>query len=125
MDLLTSLKAEFPVRADDPTDEYIEQNPDPTAAQPRHNWLIIMPAYMRWCIRSPLRNELLVLDHTVNALAEFGRFGQPEPAHLNFRALCNPGQRAVVAGFLDWCLNEKVLVHEEQVRRSLKHWHGA
>ena len=125
MDLLASLKAEFPLSAPNLTDEYIELNPDPTDAEPLHTWLAIMPAYMSWCIRSPRRNELLVLDHTVNALANFGRYAQPEPSHMNFRSLCNSRQRAVVAAFLEWCLGGEVLVHEEQVERSLMHWQGA
>ncbi len=125
MDLVASLKAEFPLCVAGLTDEYIEQNPDPTDAEPLNNWLAIMPAYMSWCIRSPRRNELLVLDHTVNALAEFGRFSRPEPSHLNFRSLCNSRQRALVAAFLGWCLSGEVCVHEEQVERSLKHWQAA
>ena len=92
---------------------------------PLHDWLAVMPAYMRWCVRSPLRNELLVLDHTVDALANFGRFEQSEPNHLNFRSLCNPRQQAVVAAFLRWCLSDEVLVHKEQAKRSLKHWQRA
>lgn len=122
MDLLASLKIEFPNFEAGLTDEYIEQNPDPAGAESSNNWLAVMPAYMSWCVRSPLRNELLVLDHTVDALANFGRFEHPKPSHLNFRSLCNSRQRAVVAAFLRWCLCGEVLVHEEQAERSLKHW---
>jgi len=122
VDLLTSLKTEFPPVLPSHSDEYIEQNPDPVSAEPKNDWLVLMPAYMAWCVRSPLRNELLVVDHTVNALANFGRFSQPEPAHLNFRFLCNPRQKAVVAAFLAWCNSGEVLVQEVQVERSLKRW---
>ncbi len=125
MDLLASLKTEFPPSPPSLTDEYIEQNPDPTDAEPANNWLVLMPAYMSWCIRSPLRDELLVLDHTIHALANFGRFTQPEPKHLNFWFLCSPRQRAVVAEFLRWSLSGEVLVLEDQVQRSLKRWQGA
>ncbi len=76
-------------------------------------------------IRSPLRDELLVLDHTVNALANFGRFSDPEPSHLNFRSLCNPEQRAVVIEFLNWCSSGEVLVLQEQVERSIRQWKRA
>ena len=123
MDLLASLKAEFPKTPPGPSDEYIENNPDPIDAEPKNNWLVLMPAYMSWCIRSPKRNELLVVDHTINALAEFGRFTQSEPEHMNFRSVCNPQQKEVVRAFLRWCLNGEVLVLENQVERSLKRWH--
>ena len=125
MDLLESLKAEFPQCPASLTDDYIEQNPDPTSAEPLNNWLAVMPAYMSWCIRSPRRDELTVLDHTVNALANFGRFVQREPSHLNFRSMCSARQRAVVAAFLGWCLDGEVLVPKEQIERSLKHWQRA
>ena len=125
MDLLASIQTEFPKGAVNLTDKYIEQNPDPTEADPLNNWLVVMPAYMSWCIRSPRRNELLVLDNTIHAIANFGRFKRHEPSHLNFWSLCNPDQRAVVASFLGWCLTGDVLVHEEQVERSLKYWRGA
>lgn len=125
MNLLASLKAEFPLASNGLSDEYIEQNPDPTCAEPKNEWLVIMPAYMSWCLRSPMRNELLVVDHTVNALANFGRFTEPDPAHMNFRSLCSPRQREVVIAFLQWCLDGEVLVIEEQVERSLKRWQAA
>jgi hypothetical protein len=125
VELLASLNADFPKTPPGLSDEYIENNPDPANAEPRNDWLVLMPAYMSWCIRSPLRNELLVVDHTINALANFGRFAQPEPAHLNFRSLCNPRQKAVVTDFLRWCLSEEVLVSEDQVKRSLKRWQDA
>jgi len=125
VDLLASLDAEFPANPPGLTDAYIEQNPDPTDAEPANDWLVIMPAYMRWCVRSPRRDELLVVDHTISALANFGRFIKPEPPHLNFRALCSPQQKEVVTSFLQWCLSGEVFVHEEQVTRSLKHWQQA
>lgn len=124
MDVLASLNAEFPQVPPSLSDEYIEQNPDPTCADPKNEWLVVMPAYMSWCLRSPKRDELLVVDHTVNALANFGRFTEPEPAHLNFRSLCSPRQREAVLAFLRWCLSGEVLVIEEQVERSLKRWQG-
>ena len=125
MDLLSSLTSEFPPRSASLTDEYIEQNPDPVCAAPLNDWLAVMPAYMSWCIRNPHRNELLVLDHTVDALANFGRFARSEPPHLNFKSKCSPGQRAVVAAFLAWCLSGSVLVNEDQASRSLRHWQRA
>ncbi len=122
MELLALLKAEFPPAPPGLTDQYIERHPDPTCAEPKNEWLLLMPAYMSWCVRSPLRNELLVVDRTIDALANFGRFNQPEPSHMNFRSLCNPQQRAVVAAFLRWCLSGQVLVIEDHVERSLKRW---
>ena len=125
MDLVDSLNTEFPSSPPGLTDSYIEKNPDPTCAEPAEDWLVIMPAYMSWCIRSPLRDELLVVDHTVGALANFGRYDKAEPRHLNFKSLCSVRQRAVVAAFLEWCLSGEVFVHEQQVKRSLKHWQEA
>ena len=125
MNLLASLKKSFPSPPAALTDEYIEHTPDPTEAEPLNEWLVIMPAYMSWCIRSPFRDELLVLDHTVTALANFGRFTDPEPNHLNFRSLCSPAQRAVVIEFLNWCNSGEVLVLQEQVERSIRQWQRA
>lgn len=122
MDVLAALRSEFPPTPPGLSDAYIEQNPDPTCAEPECEWLLLMPAYMSWCLRSPQRNELLVLDHTINALANFGRFTEPEPRHMNFRSQCNQRQREIVAAFLRWCLSGEVIVIEEQVKRSLKRW---
>jgi hypothetical protein len=122
VDLLALLEAEFPRPPPSLDDEYIVRHPDPTCAEPKGEWLVLMPAYMSWCLRSPLRDKLLVVDHTGNALANFGRFTEPVPSHMNFRSLCNQQQREVVVGFLRWCLSGQVLIIEDQVQRSLKRW---
>ena len=79
-ELLAAIDGEFPARNADLTDEYIEQKPDPTRVKLSDDWFVILPAYMSWCLRSPRRNQLLVLDHTIDVLANFGRYTQAQPA---------------------------------------------
>jgi hypothetical protein len=120
--LLAAIHGEFPVRDADLTDEYIEQNPDPTRVKLSDDWFVVLPAYMSWCVRSPRRNQLLVLDHTIAALADFGRYTQAQPAELNFRSRCNREQIAIIVAFLRWCQSGALIVHDEQVARSLRRW---
>lgn len=121
-ELLAAIDGEFPARNADLTDEYIEQNPDPTRVKLSDDWFVILPAYMSWCLRSPRRNQLLVLDHTIDVLANFGRYTQAQPAELNFRSRCNPEQTNVIVSFLRWCQSGALIVHDEQVARSLRRW---
>jgi hypothetical protein len=121
-DLLAAIQREFPARRADLTDDYIEQNPNPIRVELSQDWFVILPAYMSWCVRSPRRNQLLVLDHTIDALANFGRYAKAQPVELNFRSRCNCEQRAVIVAFLRWCHSGALIVHDEQVARSLRRW---
>jgi hypothetical protein len=121
-ELAASIARAFPESADAVSDSFIEANPD-------INWLkspvdlhIVVPAYMAWCVRNPHRRDTLIPDFTVSALAEFGRSKNPAIKHLNFKHTCSAAQRAVVAEFLQWCLDPERLLLTEQIERSLKHW---
>ncbi len=103
-------------------DEFIEKNTDITWLPGKIDLLGWVPSYMLWCARNRDANGNLVIDHTVNALAEYGRSKNPDIEHLNFKFLCNPKQRDVVLNFLQWCLTEELLVDKEQVRRACKNW---
>ena len=120
--LRAAICTEFPARRQGLTDEYIEQNPDPFRVESSNDWMVILPAYMSWCMRSPLRNTLLVLDHTINALAIFGRTTQAQHSGLDFRSRCSRQQCAVIVAFLRWCQSGALIVHDEQVERSLRRW---
>ncbi|BCD96478.1 hypothetical protein [Marinagarivorans cellulosilyticus] len=103
-------------------DEFIEENADIAWLNEKMSLLILVPSYMLWCTRNRDSNGNLVVDGTVNALAEYGRSKKPEIEHLSFKFLCNSTQREVVLKFLQWCLTEELLVNEEQVQRACKHW---
>ena len=103
-------------------DSFIESNPDLAYLSQPLDLQAVVPAYMAWCVRNAAVANTLIPDFTVVALAEFGRSTNPAIAHLNFKHTCSPAQRAVVAEFLRWCLNPTLLLHTEQIERSLKHW---
>jgi hypothetical protein len=77
---------------------------------------------MAWCVRNPDRRDTLIPDHTVSALAEFGRSKDPKIGHLNFKFTCSPTHRALVVEFLRWCLDPERILNAEQIERSLRHW---
>ena len=122
MDLVSSLDLAFPNGPSDLTDEYIESHPELLHATHLFPLFELVPAYMSWCLRSERRNELLVMDYTIQALSELGRHRHSEPEHLNFRAKCTALQREAVIQFLAWSLSGAPSVHKLQAERSLKQW---
>lgn len=121
--LIRDIALAFPSAADTPTDKFIEANPDVLWLSSPISLSVLVPAYLSWCVRHELDGRgTLVPDHTVRALAEFGRLKDPAIAHLNFKHTCSPEQRAVVAKFLRWCLNPDLILDGEQVKRALKYW---
>jgi hypothetical protein len=103
-------------------DEFIESNPDIAWLNEKVDLLSLVPCYMLWCARNRDANGNLVIDGTVNALAEYGRSKNLKLDHLNFKYLCTSTQKEVVLKFLQWCLTEELLGNEEQVRRTCKNW---
>jgi hypothetical protein len=121
--LARAIAQAFPASAGTPTDQFIEANSDLLWLQPPVDLAVLVPAYMSWCVRHASNERgTLVPDHTVRALAEFGRSKNPSIAHLNFKHTCSEQQRAVVAKFLRWCLNPDLILDEEQIQRALKSW---
>ncbi|MFG6458193.1 hypothetical protein [Roseateles sp. BYS96W] len=80
-----------------------------------------IPAHMAWCLRNP-ESTSLVIDYTIDALANTGRAKSPVPSWLDFKHRCSTEQRRVVADFLHWCLDTDRLVDRQQTERALKHW---
>ena len=104
------------------TSEFILKNPDLMWLKNKEDLLVLVPSYILWCTRNRDSNGNLVIDGTINALAEYGRSKKEEIEHLNFKFSCKPNQREVVYSFLKWCLDEELLVDEEQIERAIKHW---
>ena len=88
---------------------------------PATDLLKTIPAHMAWCLRNP-DSTALVIDYTVDALANTGRVKSPAPSWLDFKHRCSGAQRQVVADFLHWCLDTDRLVDRQQTERALKHW---
>lgn len=77
---------------------------------------------MQWSVLNKDNYDQLVTEWTINALAEYGRAKSDKAEHLNFKFLCSESQRLAVCAFLEWCLSELMVVHEEQVKRAIKRW---
>jgi len=121
-ELSAEIEEAFPGSASGLSDLFIEDNPDLSLVEASVGLQVVVPAYMAWCTRNGHRPEELVHDYTLRALAEFGRSKNPAVAHLSFKHTCSARQRQVVTRFLRWCLEPELLLHVEQVKRSLKHW---
>lgn len=120
--LLVEIASAFPGASDALSDAYIEANQDLAALDLDAKLLIVVPAYMAWCVRNAHRPHVLVHDYTVQALCEFGKVKSTSIPYLSFKFQCSSGQRAAVISFLRWCLNPELLHHVEQIERSLRHW---
>ena len=122
--LSVDIESAFPGSGSALSDQFIEMHPELASLQGASTppLLVLVPAYMAWCVRNSHRPEELVHDYTLNALAEFGRSKNPAIEHLNFKHLCSVKQQDVVAKFLSWCLDPTLLLHTEQIERALKHW---
>jgi hypothetical protein len=122
-ELARAIAEAFPASGSTPTDQFIEANSDLLWLAPPVDLTIVVPAYISWCVRHAFNERgTLVPDHTVRALAEFGRSKDPSIAHLNFKHTCSEDQRAVVAKFLHWCSNPDLILDSEQIQRALKYW---
>lgn len=119
--LLNELVKVFSVEPDQPSDSDIEAHPDHLLHGATTDLLKTIPAHMAWCLRNP-ESTMLVIDYTIDALANTGRVKSPGPSWLDFKHRCSTEQRRIVANFLRWCLDTDRLVHREQTERALKHW---
>jgi hypothetical protein len=104
------------------SDEFISSNADILWLKERVDYLVYMPSYMLWCIKNLDDQGSLVFDHTIRALAEFGRSKNPQLKHLGFKFICNARQKAVIYQFLIWCQSNLFSYHEEQLDRAIKNW---
>ena len=104
------------------TDEWIVEHPNVMEIEGDFDSLKDVPAYMLWCVRNSEREDLLVIDYTLNALAEYGRCKDANLAHLNFRHLCNSDRRRVVRLFLSWCSDSLSMVDADQLERCIRRW---
>lgn len=103
-------------------DQSIRQTPYPLELEGSPNLLELIPAYMQWCIRNRDNYNQLVTDHTVDALAEYGRAKQADNEYLNFKFQCTLLQKQAVIAFLKWCLSDLLIQDEEQIQRTIKQW---
>lgn len=117
--LMKELVRTFAIEPGSPGD--IEACADQLLHGPTADLLKTIPAYMAWCLNNP-ESTALVIDYTVDALANTGRVKSPAPSWLDFKHRCSTEQRQVVADFLRWCLDTDRLVDRKQTERALKHW---
>jgi hypothetical protein len=114
----------FPGCSDVP-DAFIEANPDIDSVSGSFDPMILVPAYMTWCVRNAREHVTLIPDFTVGALAVYGRTKSAQTVHMSFKHTCSDEQRSVVAEFLRWCLDPDLILHKEQIKRALRHWSPA
>ncbi len=123
MNLEDEIKQEFNLTPETVVpDNYIQENVDLMWIKEEINTLLYVPSYILWCINNKEKEGSLVVDYTLNALAEYGRSKNKENSHLNFKFLCNSTQIKAIFKFLKWCESNLELIDEKQLQRSLKHW---
>jgi hypothetical protein len=112
----------FPaVNQDEITDSYIIANQNLMDLEGKIDFLLYVPVYMLWCVRNKDNYDQLVTDRTIYSIAEFGRSKEQN----SFKCCCNLKQKFAVVAFLQWCRKNLVVVHEEQIDRSIKRWKSA
>ena len=104
------------------SDAFIEMNSDLMWLKAEVDLITYVPSYMLWCLAYKEKNGNLVCDHTIHALAEYGRANNPENNYLNFKGICNAEQIHAVKNFLLWCDENLELCNKTQIKRSLKYW---
>ncbi len=111
-------------RGEDPSisEEFIRSNEDLMWLKEEVDLTKYVPSYMYWVTRNGTDENGLVSDHTLAALAEYGRCKDGDIKHLNFKHLCNPSQKEVVINFLKWCQTHLLLSDNEQISRAIKQW---
>lgn len=124
MDISAVIEAAFPgsARLSLEWDDKIRENQNLMELPDSSELLAAVPAYMQWAVRNQDNYDQLVTDWTLNALAEYGRAKAETSEHMTFRFLCSEQKRLAVCAFLEWSLSALMVVHEEQVRRAIKHW---
>ena len=128
MEIEAELVAAFPALESEfeSWDQSIRATPDPMEVEGEPDLLRVVPAYMLWCIRNTQEDDdYLVSDHTINALAEYGRCTDQKNRYLNFRYRCNAQQMSAVSHFLAWCKRNLPFANKVQIDRSLKHWRAS
>ncbi len=123
MNIEQEIRIEF-FKGDDPSvsDEFILSNGDIMWLKEEVDLAKYVPSYMYWVARNGIDEHGLVSDHTLSALAEYGRCKDGDIKHLNFKHLCNPKQKEVVINFLKWCQTNLLISDSEQVLRAIKQW---
>ena len=103
-------------------DEFIRSNEDVMWIKEEVDLAKYVPSYMYWVARNGVDENGLVSDHTLAALAEYGRCKDSSIKHLNFKYLCSLRQKEVVINFLKWCQTNLLISDGEQVSRAIKQW---
>jgi hypothetical protein len=100
---------------------FILNNPDVLWLENEIDYMAYVPSYVLWCIKNKDIDGNLIFDHTIKALAEFGR-AKDTNNRLNFKFLCNDEQKELIYNFLNWCLTN-LLCNKAHVIRAIKNWH--
>ncbi|AQT60069.1 hypothetical protein [Cellvibrio sp. PSBB023] len=104
------------------TEEFIERNPNLMEIEGELDLMVIVPAYLKWCMKHGEENGNLVCSYTLSCLSEYGRAKDTANSHLNFKHLCNSQQKSTVLSFLKWCLSNFELVEKKHIERAIKNW---
>ena len=125
MSLAENLEAAFPSRnANEPVSNgRIRDGRGPMEEELEGPLINHVPAYLKYCVANE-GEDSLVLMHTINAVAEYGRCKNPENGHLNFKFQCNKDQIHAVLEFLHWAMNQPS-EDETQIARAIKNWRKA
>jgi hypothetical protein len=91
--------------------EFIRSNEDIMWIKEEVDLAKYVPSYMYWVAKHGADENSMVSDHTLAALAEYGRCKDGDIKHLNFKYLCNLRQKEVVINFLKWP-NEFVIIRQ-------------
>ena len=104
------------------TEEFIEHNPNLMELEGDLDLMVIVPAYMKWCINHGEENGNLICSFTLNCISEYGRAKDTINNHLNFKYLCNGQKKSAVLSFLKWCLSNFELIDSKHIERAIKNW---
>jgi hypothetical protein len=120
--LVNNIKTAFMLSEDIVSDEFITSHPNLMWLDEEINYMVYVPIFMVWCLLNKHDEGILVYDHTISALSEFGRCKNRHLNHLNFKFLCNTEQKELVYQFLIWCRSKLSLPYEKQLDRTIKSW---
>jgi len=71
------------------SDDFIRLNDDLMSLKEKMDPMIYVPSYMVWCIENQNLVDSLVIDYTINALAEYGRSKTKTGSYLSFKFDCS------------------------------------
>ncbi len=103
---------------------FILMNPSILEIPSKIDLLASVPMYMLWCTQHPNQSSS-IFDHTIWALAEYGRCKDEKNAYLNFRFQCNQHQIKTVISFLEWGRTIHKFLDRNQINRAITNWQNA